>query len=207
MKTSDLFVAALVVLAVACATAGLFFTTPKRAVLYSVEVPPASGVIAFDSFGPAHTCGSNSWAVAGKAHADWFIPAQSGRLSAIEVAIEPPTRPAGNATVFLASNRNGFPGAIVESFVVTPQMVNATSNPAPVVINSVSQPVLEAARKYWLCVRGQGGWLWRFNNQNIIQNSARETRREHWATAGDYCYICAFRVLLTTNQEPKPPAN
>jgi hypothetical protein len=57
-----------------------------------------------------------------------------------------------------------------------------------------------------LCVRSRGGWVWHFNNQNISQNAARETKPGHWATAGDYCYICAFRVVLSTNQEPQPTA-
>jgi hypothetical protein len=131
----------------------------------------------------------------------------SGRLGVIELAIEPPARNAGNATVFLASDKNGFPGASLESFDVSPRRWSAASNAAPLVVNSVAQPALAAGVKYWLCVRGRGGWSWHFNNQNIVQNAARETKPGGWATAGDYCYACAFRVLIATNQEPQPPAN
>lgn len=203
MKTSDVYIAMFIVLAMAGATAGIFFAGPRRAIAFSHETPPASGAIAYDSFGPAHTCRKNSWRVGGQAHADWFVPSRSGRLSIIELAIEPPAQKPGNATVLLASDQKGFPGATIERFVVRPQMVSTATNTAPVVLNSVSQPELKAGRKYWLSVRGRGAWNWHYNNQNIVQNAAREVRRKRWASAGDYCYVCAFRVLITTNQDSK----
>jgi hypothetical protein len=207
MKSSDLFIAGLIAFATAGATAGIYFAAPNRAVLFSVEPPPALGRIAYDSFGPRYTFGSNCWAAGGNAHADWFVPALAGRLSAIELAIEPPAKQAGNATVSLASDNNGFPGAMLESFVVTPRMWSGASNSAPVVVNSVAQPALAAGVKYWLGVRSRGGWIWHDNNQNVSQNAARETRPGRWATAGDYCYVCAFRVLLSTNQAQPAPVN
>lgn len=207
MKTGDLFIAALIMLGIAGATAGIFFAAPQPAVLFSTETPSASGAIAFDSFGPAHTFGTNCWAVGGSAHADWFIPAQSGSLSAIELALEPPARNAGDATVILAGDKRGSPGQTMESFTVTADMGTSTSNAAPIVVHSVTQPMLEAGVKYWLYVRGSGPWTWHFNNQNIAQNARRETKRGKWASAGDYCYVCAFRVMISPNPEPDQPAN
>ncbi|MGA2245014.1 MAG: choice-of-anchor R domain-containing protein [Verrucomicrobiota bacterium] len=206
MKSSDLFMAWLIVFAIAGATAGIHFAAPKRAVLFSVEPPGVAGRIAFDSFGPGHAFDTNSWAVGGQAHADWFIPAMSGRLGAIELALEATARNAGDATVFLASDKHGFPGATLESFEVAPRLGSAASNPAPVELASLAQPALAAGAKYWLCVRGRGGWDWHFNNQNIVQYAGRETKPGRWATAGDYCYACAFRVLIATNREPQPLA-
>jgi len=204
MKIGDVYIAVFITLAMAGASAGIFYASPQRAMTFSSETPPTSGMVAFDAFGPSHTFGTNSWGVGGKAHADWFVPSRSGHLSAIELAIEPQDRNSVDAIVTLASDHNGFPGAIIESFLVTPQMVTAATNTAPVVLNSVQQPVLEAGKKYWLGVRGRGAWIWHFNNQNIAQNAAREVRREQWASAGDYCYICAFRILITADQDPKP---
>jgi len=120
MKSSDLFIAGLILFAIAGATAGIHFALPNRAVLFSVQPPPASGRIAYDSFGPGHAFGTHSWPVGGEAHEEWFIPAMSGRLRAIELAIGPPAQNADNAAVFLARDKHGFPGATLESFDVSP---------------------------------------------------------------------------------------
>jgi hypothetical protein len=199
MKTSDKVIAALLVLGMAGAMAGIIFTAPKRAVVFSVETPPVGGAVAFDSFGPEHAFGTNFWVVGDLAHGDWFVPARSGHLSALELAIEPSPQESGSAEVFLARDSKGFPGATMESFVVAPRKLSPASNSVPAVVVSAAQPVLEAGVKYWLCVRG-GGWVWHYNNQDIAQMAARETGRKQWASAGDYCYCCAFRVLITTNQ-------
>jgi hypothetical protein len=199
MKTSDKVMAALIVLGMAGAMAGIIFTAPKRAVVFSVETPPVEAAVAFDSFGPGHAFGTNFLGVGDLAHGDWFVPARSGPLSALELAIESSPQEPGSAEVFLARDSQGFPGATMESYVVAPRGSGPASNSVPAVIVSVAQPVLESGVKYWLCVRG-GGWVWHFNNQDLAQKAARETGRNQWASAGDYCYCGAFRVLVRTNQ-------
>lgn len=199
MKTSDKVMAALIVLGMAGAMAGIIFTAPQRAVVFSVEMPPVEGAVAFDSFGPEHAFGTNYWVVGDMAHGDWFVPARSGRLSALELAFEPSPQASGSAEVFLARDSQGFPGETLESFVVARRGLSPESNSLPAVLVSKVQPVLESGVKYWLCVRG-GGWVWHFNNQDMAQKAARETGRKRWASAGDYCYCGAFRVLVTTNQ-------
>ena len=201
-------VAMLVVLVLAGTTGWLFSISPRaRATLVSVEPPPATGQIAFDSFGASHSFGTNIWAAGESAHAEWCCPAVSGRLYAIELAIEPTSKGAGTATVFIAPNKRNFPGAAIESFTVTPDMAAPGSNAQPVILNSVRQPLLEAGEKYWVGVRSDGGWVWHFNNQKIIQNSALEKKRNRWASAGDYCYIGAFRIVVMTNQQPAKKVN
>lgn len=206
MKSTDLFLAGLIVFAIAGATAGIRSASPSRAAVFSVEPPPAGGQIAYDSFGPGHAFGANSWVVGAQAHADWFIPAVSGRLLAIELAIESPARNAGNAAVFLARDQRGFPGDTLEKFDVDPRLATAGSNAGPVVVDSAAHPALEAGVKYWLYVRARGTpWTWHFNNQNIAQNAAQGTKPGRWAPAGDYCYASAFRILIATNSEPESP--
>jgi hypothetical protein len=203
MKSVDTLIGTLIALVLAGTMGWLLLVSPVpgRATLVSVEPALATGQIAFDSFGPSHSFGTNSWAAGEKAHAEWFCPVVSGRLHAIELAIEPPSKEAGNATVFIAATKRNFPGATIESFTVTPAMTVSGSKAQPVILNSVAQPLLEAGEKYWVGVRSDSGWLWHFNDQKIIQNAARETKRNRWASAGDYCYVSAFRIIVVTNQQ------
>ena len=158
----------------------------------SRSLPPD---VAFSSLGASNTFRPNSWPIRSEGHADWFVSKASGRLSMIEMAIEPAGSQAGNLTVFIAGDGNGFPGKVLESFQVAVYSNTAGS----LVFTSVTQPALEAGEKYWVCARTPGGWQWHFNDQNMMQNAARGTKRGRWATAG-YCAVCAFRVTIATNQ-------
>jgi hypothetical protein len=153
--------------------------------------------LAFSSFGPSNTYGSNTWAAGTEAHADWFVSTASGPLTAIQLAIEPNrhARDPGNATVSIAQDERGFPGATLETFSVP-----AGEVVEPVILQSVTEPVLKAGVKYWMCVKSTGLWRWHFNNRNITRNSAREISPGKWASAGDYCYVCAFSVTVSTNR-------
>jgi hypothetical protein len=113
------------------------------------------------------------------------------------LAIEPNrhARDPGNATVSLAQDERGFPGATLETFSVP-----AGEVVEPVILQSVTEPVLKAGVKYWMCVKSTGLWRWHFNNRNITRNSAREISPGKWASAGDYCYVCAFSVTVSTNR-------
>jgi hypothetical protein len=71
-----------------------------------------------------------------------------------------------------------------------------------ITLESAKQPALQAGVKYWLCVRTSGDWRWHYNNLDLVQNSALELRRGKWASAGDYTYVCAFSVGISTNELP-----
>ncbi|HVM46679.1 MAG TPA: hypothetical protein VMU04_01565 [Candidatus Acidoferrum sp.] len=163
---------------------------------------PVAGdpTLVFNAFGPSGTYrATNTWAVGREAHAEWFVPTLSGRLSEILLAIEPDGSSAspGKATVFLARDKNGFPGRTLESF-----SVSADEKPGLLTLESTKAPALQAGVKYWLGARSRGGWVWHFNDQNVIHNTAREVRRGKWASAGDYCYVGAFSIRISTNQPP-----
>jgi hypothetical protein len=133
----------------------------------------------------------------------------SGRLTAVELAIETdgPLSQSEDATVIIAKDKHGFPGARLEAFSVQAKASPATGARPPVVIKSAKQPALIAGVKYWMCVTSPGGWRWHFNNRNIVQNSARELKPRKWVSAGDYCYVGAFSVMIETNQTSTTPDN
>jgi hypothetical protein len=170
---------------------------------------PISGdlTLVFNSFGPNETCKlTNNWAVGREAHGEWFIPTMSGNLSEIVMAVEPVDgnpRP-GKANIFITGDKNGFPGRTLESFSTTVGGANGI-----LVFESARQPALRAGVKYWLCASSRGAWSWHLNNQEIIHNTAREVSRGKWASAGDFCYVGAFSIRVSTNQPPvqlEPPA-
>ena len=163
---------------------------------------PVAGdpMLVFNAFGPSRTYrATNAWAVGREAHAEWFVPTRSGTLSEIEVAVEPDdgNPHPGKATIFLARNRNGFPGHTLESFSVSAEEATGLLR-----LESAKKPELQGGVKYWLCARSQGGWSWHFNDQNVIHNTAREVKRGKWASAGDYCYVGAFSIRVSTNPPP-----
>lgn len=183
-------------------------STPPAAMAtnrYPSNLPvPSDPTLVFNAFGPGGTFRPTTlWGVGRDAHAEWFVPTLSGNLSEIVAAIDPiggNPRP-GKATIFLAEDRNGFPGRTLESFSVRP---DAATN--LLTLKSVKQPMLESGVKYWLGARSKGNWRWHFNDQNVVHNSARETGRNKWASAGDYCYIGAFSVRISTNAPPQTAA-
>lgn len=195
-----------------------FFPNTVRRLVSHVAPPPsamtnrflsnqpgsADPTLVFNAFGPGGTSRPGTvWAVEGQAHAEWFVPTLSGNLSEIVAAINPTDAGPhpGGATIFLARDRNGFPGRTLEWFSVRPEAATGL-----LTLESVKQPALEAGVKYWLCARSKGGWRWKFNDQNIVHNSARETGRGKWASAGDYCFVGAFSIRVSTNPPPEQPA-
>ena len=170
---------------------------------------PVSGdpLLVFNAFGPGKTFKPTPvWAAGREAHAEWFVPTRSGNLSEIEVAVTPDdgNPHPGKATLFLTGDKNGFPGRTLESFTVH---ANQATN--LLTLESVKQPALQAGVKYWLAASSPGSWSWHFNNQNIVHNSARQVGKGKWASAGDYCYIGAFSIRVSTNSasaQVAPPA-
>ena len=152
--------------------------------------------LAFTSFGSGGSYATNVWFIGHQAHADWFVPAASGPLKEIDLAIEPQRglpRP-GKLTVFIAPDNHGSPGPPLESF-----SAHANDATDPVSFESVNHPLLQAGAKYWVSAQSTGAWLWHFNDQRVAQNAARSLPHQQWASAGDYCYVCAFCVGVSTN--------
>jgi len=156
--------------------------------------------LVFNAFGPSGAYQtSHFWFVGQAAHAEWFVPTLSGNLSEILLALlpNPPQMNPGTATIFLTDDHRGFPGQNLESFAVS-----ASEAKDLIKLESVRQPALQAGVKYWLCARSEGGWHWYFNNQNIVHGAARQTGPDEWASAGDFCYVPAFSIRVSTNQSP-----
>ena len=163
-----------------------------------------TSVVVFSTFGPAKTfLGGSGWGVGLNAHAEFFIPTNSGRLSAIEMALEPNyvrkgrEKNAADAEVFVAPDQNGFPGTPLEEFSI---VADSPKSPAPtnaLRYVSVARPLLEAGKKYWLGARctGGGSWVWRFNDQNFTQLSAWGEPGK-WASAGNG-RNGAFSIIVT----------
>ncbi|HEX7471138.1 MAG TPA: hypothetical protein VF437_10460 [Verrucomicrobiae bacterium] len=160
--------------------------------------PPPAPTVVFSSFGPANTCNtSNRWGIGIHAHAEWFVPKVSGQLNSIELAIKPGS---SSAEIFLAQDTNRFPGTVLENFTVAADSLDAKSV-VTVVLQSVAHPMLQAGVKYWVGARaaGSGDWTWNFNDQKIVQSAAREPEPGKWMSAGDFCYVGAYSVTVTTN--------
>ena len=171
-------------------------------------VPPPAPTPSYSSFGPGDTFSANCWSAGAHAHADWFIAPVTGSLSNIAVAIEPSyvrqgrEQTAGALDLFLARDEHGFPGAVLEHFSLAAEAPHAPPPVLPQVVGSVVQPALEAGVKYWLGARGSspGEWIWHFGDHQIAQKAAREQAPGKWVSAGDTCYVGAFRIRLTPNQ-------
>lgn len=112
----------------------------------------AGTVLVFNSFGPGNTYNPGVvWAVGGasapggyRGQAEFFVPGISGYLSSVQLA----TFRLGGSTLsdfFIAQDSSGIPGAVVESFSGV-QNANGL-----LMINSITQPLLQAGQKYWLC--------------------------------------------------------
>jgi hypothetical protein len=166
-------------------------------------------IVMYSSFGPTNSFDPNCWSAGANAHADWFVPSVSGTLSVIEIAVEPSyvrkgmEKTAGDLDLFLAQDESGFPGAVLERFSLAAGAPNSPPPSLPLVFKSVAQPKLQAGVKYWLGAKssGPGEWTWHFGDRKLVQKAAREKEQGKWGSAGDYCYVGAFSVIVTTNHE------
>ena len=169
-------------------------------------------VMVYSSFGPTNSFSTNCWSAGSHAHADWFVSAASGSLATIKIAVEPGyvrkgrETTAGDLNLFLAQDDNGFPGAIIEQFSLPADAPSAPPPSLPLVFKSVTQPKLQAGAKYWLAAKSSGPpgeWVWHDGDRKIVQKAARENELGKWGSAGDFCYVGAFSVSVTTNLEPQ----
>jgi len=172
--------------------------SPKPAEIPKPAQPqPAALTVAFSSFGDGGECATNGLTVESDGHADWFVSATSGRLSVIELKIEPISEQTKRLVVSIAEDKNGVPGAALETFTVA--RLTHTNTLGWLDLNSQRQPMLKAGTKYWINARSPGAWYWHFNNQNIMQGSMFLPARRKWVAAG-YTNVCAFSIFIKTNQ-------
>jgi len=145
------------------------------------------------------------WAANIYAHGESFIPVRSGRLRAIELAIEPSyvhagrETTAGDATVFVARDESGFPGPVLERFRVAAVAPTAPSR-CPALLKSLACPPLQAGVKYWLCAGSAGGWVWHDNPRDFPQASACEREPGKWISGGNG-RNAAFAITVTEELE------
>src|SRR5262245_12450809 len=119
--------------------------------------------IAFDLLGPQKTfLGGSGWGLGPLGHAEWFVAGASGALSAIDIAAEPnylrtgPERPAGALDVFLSADSNGFPGVVLDQFLLDAIPPSDPGITNPCVLESFARPALQAGAKYWVWARCPG---------------------------------------------------
>jgi hypothetical protein len=155
--------------------------------------------------------GDSGWSAGKNAHAESFVPDASGKLSTIEIAIEPSyvrkgrEKTAGDLDLCLAQDQNGLPGLVLERFSFTADAPSSPPFALSLILESAEQPPLQAGAKYWLCAGclGPGSWLWRFNDQNLTRVSAREEEPGKWTSAGNG-RNGAFRVIVAVEVESVP---
>ena len=160
--------------------------------LPQVSAPVLPKDTVFSSFGPTNSfMMSSGWSAGTNGHAEWFVSNASGSLRAIALAIEPSyvrkemEKTAPHATIILAEDANGLPGNAIETFTLHAISPKMPQPDFPQLVESSQHPMLQTGVKYWVCVRSSGRWLWRFNNQEKMQVSARESEPGKWASAGN----------------------
>jgi hypothetical protein len=200
-------------LALSCGVLCLFFfrglnvpapmPSPKPVLTKPVPQPESQNPV-FSSFGPTNSyIPGSDWAAGTCAHGESFVPARSGTLSLIEVAIErSPETKTGDATVFLAQDKSGFPGPVVERFRV--QAAATARSKGPAVLKSIIHPRLQAGVTYWLCAESAGGWGWHINPLGLIRASACEREPNKWISGGN-APGGAFSITVTKELEQIDP--
>lgn len=153
---------------------------------------------AFNSFGPEKNYNSRvGWSVGFnkprpgdsgfRGQAEWFIPATSGKLKEIEMALRPsrqsPDR-GGALELYVAEDDNGVPGKILERFSNVRSVATESSvSPQTLVLKSKARPQLNAGKKYWLCaepVDENSHWTWYQNSQQLAKGFAYERENGKW---------------------------
>jgi len=101
------------------------------------------------------------------AEATSFVPSSSTTFAALAIALSCTAACPGSFTVALASDIDGQPGALLEAFTVSGENLGPLgSNNTPLVLNSLSHPVLAAGARYWIEVISDSNEsiAWNFNS-------------------------------------------
>jgi hypothetical protein len=151
---------------------------------------------AFSSCSSTSDFDTNGFLVGAKGHADWFVSKTSGGLRTIKLKIGPVGSSGERLLLTLRQDHGGFPERTVEAFLV--HNPATTDSAGWLVLDSRHQPMLEAGKKYWLCAKSSGSWLWHYGQPAIFQTTMYSPRRAVW-TVGESTNVCAFSVVTGKN--------
>jgi len=137
-------------------------------------LPVGSAVTISDNFGKSLEYQADSGAPVGNAfdgntyaEATSFVPSSSTTFAALAIALSCTATCPGSFTVALASDIDGQPGTLLEAFTVSGESLGPLgSNNTPLVLNSISHPVLAAGDRYWVEVVSDSNKsiAWNFNS-------------------------------------------
>lgn len=174
-----------------------------------VFVAAGAQAIVYDSFGPGNSYNSGVvWAVSGdstsggyRGQAEFFIPGISGYLNYVQLATYHVSGSTLSNFYLAQDDGNGIPGVVLEAYLSVPN-VNGTMS-----IRSLTNPLLQAGQKYWLCDEpatsdAYNGWYQ--NSQNVINGFAFERSQWGWSAVGPAYSPPSgvFRVIVTPVPEP-----
>jgi hypothetical protein len=155
-----------------------------------------NSVYVFNSFGANNTYDANrGWAIAGtngipgvseySGLAEYFTPNVTGSLYQIQLATRSIFNSGSTAVDFYIAQDNGrgLPGSILESFSNTITPTGAIAG--VVTLDSISDPLLQAGQKYWLCAEPASpntGISWCFNLEGLTNYFANESSEWNWSS-------------------------
>ena len=158
---------------------------------------------AFNSLPCSYATG---WAIQGQAatkgyrgQAEWFVPATSGQLLLIEAAIQSYGTKTSKINLFLAEDKNGIPGNLIESF---PEISCSKTN--FVLVKSTKKPELQTGEKYWVCAEPYdetSNSIWFYNSNKLANGFAFERSTWSWASFDHGPSNGAFRIQIRSSSK------
>ena len=164
--------------------------TPRRSALAGAPERSLSALaspsILYSSYGPGDTYGVSALPIGdGFGQANYFEPAETVVLDTIEVTLALPfDGVAAPITFRLQADSAGLPGAVIESFAVTPAFPFDSSFRPPQTLQSSSHPQLTANARYWVTASmasGRGFW---FNGPTGVGHTVDIVSHDDGATWG-----------------------
>ena len=138
-----------------------------------------------------------------RGQAEWFTPEISGKLDLIQIAIRQNQGGSGRAHIFLAEDKGGLPGAILETFSNVVCSASANQPLRPVRLDSETHPALTQGKKYWVCAEpaaGQTSSTWYGNKRGLSQGFAYERAPWQWSFVSGGPENSAFSVNVVPNR-------
>jgi hypothetical protein len=195
----------------------------KRAILMLVAATvlltvtgSARADIIFNDYGPADTYNLSGWSVGLAVEkqyetASQFTAGITAAVTQVDIGLSL-TSGTNAAVVDLMEDRNGAPGAILETYDFVNQMgPTGTQNP-PLQATSITNPILYANTVYWLAVfpaspTANTSAEWNFNNQTVIGLIDQSTDNGGtWFSTGGGGTLGAFEIFGNPvgNSTPEP---
>jgi hypothetical protein len=147
----------------------------------------AQTTVVYSNYGAGDTYGTSALpiGIASQAHANYFVPRAPVQLESIEVTISTGFAGVPEPITFrLQADSAGLPGAIIESFVVTPAGPPSGTYRSPQTLTSVSRPLLDANVEYWLTASMTSGTGFWYNSLNGLGHTLDIVSRDNGATWG-----------------------